>query len=196
MPVKNLKQRKTEIRSKFKKLRSNMTSEQKNKLDEALTNNFISNSEYKSADILFAFVSKDIEVETKHIITHALSQGKKVAVPKCKTSDRLMDFYFINSFEDLTKGAYDIMEPDVDKCQLVTDFSSGVCMVPGLVYDREGYRLGFGKGYYDRFLTNFKGTTIGVCYSRCIVDELPRGYYDKPINLVITEKYSLDTRNL
>lgn len=196
MPVKNLKQRKIELRSKYKKLRSNMTAEQKAKLDQALTDNFISNSEYKSADTLFAFVSKDIEVETKYIINHALFQGKKVAVPKCKTDDRLMDFYYINSFDDLTKGAYDIMEPDTSKCKLAQDYSSGICMVPGLVYDREGYRLGFGKGYYDRFLMNFKGTTIGICYSRCIVEELPRGYYDKPIDLVITEKYTVDTRNL
>lgn len=196
MPVKNLKQKKIEFRSKHKKLRSNLTAEHKAKLDEALTNNFISNTEYKSADTLFAFISKDIEVETKHIINHAFSQGKKVAVPKCRTEERLMDFYYINSFDDLLKGAYDIMEPDESKCQLVEDFSSGVCMVPGLVYDRDGYRLGFGKGYYDRFLTKFKGTTMGVCYSRCIEDELPRGYYDKPIDLVVTEKYTVDTRNL
>lgn len=196
MPVKNLKQKKIEFRSKHKKLRNNITAEQKAKLDEALTNNFISNEEYKSADVLFAFISKDIEVETKQIINHAFAQGKKVAVPKCITEERQMDFYYINSFDDLLKGAYDIMEPDESKCQLVEDFSSGVCMVPGLVYDREGYRLGFGKGYYDRFLTKFKGTTMGVCYSRCIEDVLPRGYYDKPIDLVITEKYTVDTRNL
>lgn len=196
MPVKNLKQRKIELRSKYKKLRGNMTLEQKAKLDEALSANFISNSEYNSNDIIFAFVSKEIEVETKYIINHALSQGKKVAVPKCKTEERLMDFYLINSFDDLSKGAYGIWEPDADKCQLVHDFSSGVCMVPGLVYDREGYRLGFGKGYYDRFLNDFKGTTIGICYSRCIVDELPRGYYDKPIDLVLTEKYTIDTRSM
>lgn len=194
MPVKNLKQKKIELRSKYKKLRMNMTTEQKSALDSALTENFISNSEYKSADTLFAFVSKDIEVETKNIINNAFSQGKKVAVPKCKTKDRLMDFYYINSFDDLVKGAYDIMEPDTSKCKLVEDFSSGICMVPGLVYDREGYRLGFGKGYYDRFLNKFKGVTMGVCYSRCMEDELPRGYYDKPIHLIITEKYTIDTR--
>ncbi len=67
-------------------------------------------------------------------------------------------------------------------------------MVPGLVYDRDGYRLGFGKGYYDRFLLNFEGVTVGVCYSRCVEHELPRGYYDRPINMVVTERYTIDTR--
>jgi 5-formyltetrahydrofolate cyclo-ligase len=107
-----------------------------------------------------------------------------------------MDYYYINSFDDLEKGAYGLMEPDINKCQKVTDLNKGICLVPGLVYDREGYRLGFGKGYYDRFLINFHGITIGICYSRCVEQSLPRGFYDKPIDLVVTEKYTVDTRNM
>lgn len=194
MPVKNLKQKKIEYRSKYKKLRANMLPEKKAQCDIQLAEKFLSEKEYIKSDILFAFVSKDIEVDTTAIIERALKEGKKVAVPRCITESTLMDFYYINSFDDLVKGAYNIMEPDTEKCVKVTDFTQGVCMVPGLVFDRSGFRLGFGKGYYDRFLADFKGVTIGVCYSRCIENELPRGYYDKPVDLVVTEKYTVDTR--
>lgn len=196
MSIKNLKQKKIEIRSKHKKLRNNMTPEQKEKLDIALTENFINNPQYLSANVIFAFISKDIEVDTKGIIEDAFKKGKKVCVPRCNIEEKLMDYYYINSYDDLVKGAYGLMEPDVGKCKKVTDLSQGICLVPGLVYDREGYRLGFGKGYYDRFLVNFSGITIGVCYSRCVEDSLPRGYYDKHIDFVVTEKYTVDTRNI
>lgn len=196
MSVKNLKQKKTEYRSKYKKLRENFSPDKKAELDRAIAENFLLTPEYKASSVIFSFVSKDIEVDTRSIITRALKDGKRVAVPRCRTDSILMDYYCIRSFNDLELGAYGIMEPDVSKCSRVEDFSSGICIVPGLVYDREGYRLGFGRGYYDRFLTKFSGVTVGVCYSRCIEEQLPRGYYDRPIDLVITEKYTVDTRNI
>lgn len=196
MPIKNIKQKKTEIRSKYKKIRNNMTTEQKSSLDFAIAKNFLSIEAYINCDVLFAFISKDIEVNTKTIIEDAFAKGKKVCVPRCSTEGREMDYYYINSYEDLVSGAYGLLEPDVDKCEKVDVVSNGICLVPGLVYDREGYRLGFGKGYYDRFLNRFNGVTIGVCYTRCIETELPRGYYDRPIDLVVTEKYTIDTRSM
>lgn len=196
MPVKNLKQKKLQLRSKYKKIRQNMTKEKKQQLDIALYENFVSNIEYRQAKTILAFVSKDIEVDTTEIIKKAFSDNKTVAVPLCNTEEKLMDYYVINSFDDLEKGSYGLLEPIKERCEKVTDFSSSICMVPGLVYDQCGYRLGFGKGYYDRFLTDYHGVTVGVCYSRCIEQELPRGFYDKPIDLVITDRFTLDTRNM
>lgn len=195
MSIKNIKQKKIEYRCKYKKIRSSIDFQLKEKLDKKLSLNFLSCDEYKKAEVVFAFISKDIEVETKEIITQALADGKKVAVPRCNTEERLMDFYYINSFDDLVKGAYNLMEPDKEKCRLVTQYSSGVCIIPGLVFDRDGYRIGFGKGYYDRFLSSYKGVSIGVCYSRCLEVELPRGYFDRPVDIIVTEKYTIDTRN-
>ena len=107
-----------------------------------------------------------------------------------------MDFYEVNSLEQLKKGRYSIMEPDAKLCRQITDYSEGICLVPGLSFDLYGYRLGFGKGYYDRFLENFGGTTAGLCYSRCIEQKLPHGIYDKTVNIIITEKFTNDTRNV
>ena len=193
MSVKNLKAKKTEIRSKHKKLRDRMDAQKKAECDTQIAERFLTLPEYKDCDVLLAFVSKDIEVDTSAIIAEALENGKTVAVPRCDGESTTIDFFVINSSDDLEKGFYGLSEPKA-YCKRVEDFSSALCMVPGLVFDREGFRLGFGKGYYDRFLIDFGGATVGLCYSLCIEPQLPRGFYDRSVKLVVTDKYIIDTR--
>lgn len=189
MPLKNIKERKRELRAYYKKLRAECPQNIKQNLDKELTQKFLSLDEYKNCDTLFAFVSMPIECDTSMIIDNALLDNKHVALPKCKNKSGIMDFYFINSKDDLKKGMYSIFEPDSDKCKLVTDFSHGLCLVPGLCFDFQGYRLGFGKGYYDRFLNDFGGTSIGICYSRYVEKSLPHGIFDKYTDILVTEKF-------
>ena len=189
MSLMNLRQRKNELRVKYKKIRTECPNDVKQRLDNGIAEKFLSLEEYKNCDTLFIFVSSPIEVDTSEIINKALADGKKVAVPKCRDKWGLMDFYFITSTESLKKGAFSIMEPDPEKCELVKDLSQGLCVVPGLSFDFQGYRLGFGKGYYDRFLDKFKGVSVGICYSKCIEKELPKGNYDKQVDILVTEKY-------
>lgn len=194
MSIKNIKQQKVQIRSVCKKYRLNLYKTQKEKMDIILQKNFLDSSYYNNAELLLAFAAKDIEVSTDLIMDTAMSTGKKLALPKCKAENQ-MDFYYVSDKSQLVKGFYDLWEPDTEKCELVQDFKNAVCLVPGLAFDREGYRIGFGKGYYDRFLQNFLGTTVGICYSKCIENLLPRGYYDRPIDAVITEKYTIDIQS-
>ncbi len=194
MSVKNIRQKKSEIRSKYKKLRGNLLPDKKAQFDDAITDRLISLPEFKSAQLVLAFVSKDIEVDTRRIIGESLKNGKRVAVPRCNTEKTTIDYYFITSYDDLENGYYGLLEPNPEKCEKLNSFDGALCVVPGLVFDREGYRIGFGKGYYDRFILDFRGVTVGVCYSRCIVDKLPRGFYDRPIDVVVTERYIIDTR--
>lgn len=100
-----------------------------------------------------------------------------------------MEFYLIKGEEDLEPGMFGVLEPVPERCQKVTDYSGGICIVPGLSFDAGGFRLGYGKGYYDRFLSQFQGVTVGICYSNCTQWKLPHGRYDKPVNLLITDKY-------
>lgn len=196
MPViRNIKQRKNELRTFYKRVRSQCPENVKRGLDEKLAQSFLSLDEYKNCKTLFAFVSTPIEVDTSAIIASALKDGKRLAVPKCRDTSGQMDFYYITSLECLKKGAFSIMEPDETQCRLVSDFSDGLCIVPGLCFDYQGYRLGFGKGYYDRFLEKFSGITVGICYSRCIEKELPRGIFDKNADILVTEKFINYTRN-
>lgn len=189
MPVENIKLLKINLRAYYRQLRTNMDRNYKAYLDEQILSMLTSLGEYKKQNVIFTYVSKDIEVNTINIIQKALKDGKKVAVPKCITENRAMEFYYIDSLDDLETGTFGVLEPIVSKCVKVTDLSNGICIVPGFCFDSLGYRLGYGKGYYDRFLPRFHGTTVGLCYSCCITKELPHGYFDKPVNLLITDKY-------
>ena len=180
---------KMDLRLKYRDIRKKINPFRKNYIDFEILNNFIMLNDYKKSKIIYSYVSKQIEVDTLAIISQAFKDGKKVAVPKCITDKRLMDLYLINSFDDLEIGAFGVLEPIVSKCEKVYEFSKGVCIVPGFCFDREGYRLGYGKGYYDRFLSKFKGKSVGLCYSNCMVKNLPHGYFDKPVDYLITERY-------
>ena len=91
--------------------------------------------------------------------------------------------------DELEPGTFGVLEPRPDPARLVKDFSSGLCLIPALCYDWHGYRLGYGKGYYDRFLANFGGHMVGICYSECVRRKLPHGRFDRPAELLVTERY-------
>ncbi|MGN0551020.1 MAG: 5-formyltetrahydrofolate cyclo-ligase [Acutalibacteraceae bacterium] len=190
MPVRNIKEIKIQLRNTIKKQRASMPQKKRSELDTKIRNTLYSLRQYKKCEQLLVYVSKDIEVDTISIIKDALKQGKKVAVPKCITKGNLMDFYYINSIEeDLESGTFGVLEPVPDRCEKVTDFSNALCIVPGLSFDAQGFRLGYGKGYYDRFLNGFEGDTVGLCYSMCVRWELPHGYYDRPVDILVTDRY-------
>ncbi len=79
------------------------------------------------------------------------------------------------------------MEPDIEICEKVSDFRNSVCLVPGYSFDMLGYRLGYGKGYYDRFLKKFTIISIGLCYNNFLSNELPADDYDAAVNFIATE---------
>lgn len=184
-----IKEQKSLLRDKFKKIRLSMSTCQKQEIDSQIADKFLSLKEYKNCDTVFAYISTDIEVDTHKIILTALSQGKKVAVPKCDIKTCTMMFYLINSFDDVSKGAYGILEPDINVCKKAQKNKNSLCIVPGLSFDESGFRLGFGKGYYDRFLSNFLGTSVGLCYDECISHTLPHDFYDKQTDIVVTQNY-------
>lgn len=195
MPVTNVKTLKNELRAKHKRYRVRCPENVKKQLDKKLAEKFLGLDEYTNCKTLFLFVSSEIEVDTSAIMQQAFADGKRVAVPKCKDKLGNMDFYYINSVSQLEKGYYGIYEPS-KACERVEDFDTGLCIVPGLCFDMYGYRLGFGKGYYDRFLECFKGTTVGLCYSKCTEHELPKTMHDKPVDILITDKYINYTNNV
>lgn len=188
MTIINIKEVKTRLRNEYKNKRQRMPSEQKEKSDIRIANRLFSLAAYKKANTVFTYVSKDIEVDTINIINQCLNDKKRVAVPRCVPNTRNMDFYYITSLSHLEHGSFGVLEPNIEKCKKAKDFSNSICIVPGLCFDTSGYRLGYGKGYYDRFLSEFKQPTIGICYQNCIINNLPHGYFDKPVNILLTEQ--------
>lgn len=188
MQIKNIREYKIKLREKFKAVRFGYTAEQKAKLDNDIVARLMRTYQYKNAETILCYVSTPLEVDTRLLIEKALEDGKKVAVPKCRPETTTMEFYLINGFDDLEKGTFGVLEPIETKCEIYEGTNS-ICIVPGLCFDLSGYRLGYGKGYYDRFLTNYSQTKIGICYNDCVQQRLFHGRYDIPVDLLITERY-------
>ena len=109
--------------------------------------------QFHRAKALLLYLSMGSEVDTWGIFEQALAAGKEVFAPRCLDKQGHMAFYRVDSREDLVAGAFGLLEPDPARCPLWQGESGALCLVPGLAFDEEGFRLGYGKGYYDRFLT-------------------------------------------
>lgn len=186
--IKNLRSTKSNLRAKYKKYRKCLSNEKKQSFDKKIAETLFSLESYINSSIIFTYVSKPLEVDTIGIIKQAFKDNKSVAVPRCLISGRLMNFHLIKSLDDLEHGTFGVLEPIVSKCTPIKDFSNGLCIVPGFAFDHDGYRIGYGKGYYDRFLIHFNGTTVGLCYNNCISSCLPHGAFDKTVDFIITER--------
>ncbi|MDD3193068.1 MAG: 5-formyltetrahydrofolate cyclo-ligase [Oscillospiraceae bacterium] len=188
MLKRDIRAEKNALRQQMKDFRRGMPSLVKEKKDAAIRRGVQMLRQYQTCDTLLTFVSSPIEVDTKALIEEALQSGKKVAVPYCIDGTRRMDFYYIRSLADLAPRTFGVLEPVAERCEKLTDAQNSVCIVPGLAFDRHGFRLGYGKGYYDRFLSGYTGFKIGIVYEGCLRQRLPHGYYDVPVDLLVTEK--------
>ncbi len=184
----NLREEKSALRERFKEIRRAIPPEIRRELDEKIAARLSLLWCYRECALLLCYVSGALEVGTRQLLEAAFAAGKQVAVPRCVPGTRQMEFYIIDSPDALAPGAYGIPEPQPDPAGLVTDFARSLCVVPALALDRFGYRLGFGKGYYDRFLSAYPGETLSICYESCLSKGLPHGKYDQKIPLIVTEK--------
>lgn len=163
-----------------------LQSGEKQQADERLYEKLINNTDINSAAMVLTYISQPIEADTLQLIDYCFKNRITVAVPKC--TDRDMTFYVINSLDDTKTGMYGIPEPK-QYCTAADKrlFSDSVCIVPGLSFDGKGYRLGYGKGYYDRFLSGFDGRSIGLCYKAFMAEKIPTDEYDLNVDYVIID---------
>ncbi|MBR6408503.1 MAG: 5-formyltetrahydrofolate cyclo-ligase [Clostridia bacterium] len=189
----DIRSKKNELRKEFREYRAGLGKEEKDALDYAIFRRVVSCREYKKAPLILSYMSMDIEVDTRRIIEYSMKLGKRVALPKCISGTRDMEFFIVSSLDDLESGAFGVLEPSPEKCPPCEVFDSSFCIVPGLGFDKNGFRIGFGKGYYDRFLSDYPGHIAGVCYSACVRNSLPHGRFDRRVNFLITERYQKRT---
>ncbi len=187
----DIRQYKTELRNSIKEERRNMDPEEKAKLDAGVTGNVFRLYQYKACKTVLVYVSTAIEVDTFEIIKGALRDGKKVAVPRCIPDTRLMEFHYIESMDDLSPGMFGVLEPD-ESLPIVEDFTGCLMLLPALSIDYLGFRLGYGKGYYDRYMSRFTGACAGICYSNYIRRHMYHGRFDRPVDVIVTEKWIKD----
>ncbi len=184
----DIKRQKDAIREVYKPKREAIPADVKAELDRKIFDTFTSLATYRYASVLLLYYPKPDEVNILPIAEKALQDGKKVAFPRCMPDIHDMNYHFITSVDDLKEGTYGIFEPDENLPKY--DRESGepaACIIPALVYDKKGYRLGYGKGYYDRYLSSYTGTKVGMIYNDFILDTVPRGRFDLAVDFLVTE---------
>jgi len=183
--------RKKELRTRFREQVSKLTKGEREKFSYTIFQHVIDREEYSSATAVMVYASTDSEVITDELIMHILQNGKRCILPYCKPGPATLGIAeIIRPHSDLITGKYGIREPrsDIRDNFLKSDLDLVLC--PGLAFDREGNRLGRGKGYYDRFLAELSGRipVIGICFSRQISETLfPFSYHDIAMDTVLTE---------
>lgn len=174
-----------------KELRKSITEKRRlmdySKNDALIFENLLTLGEFVNADTVLCYASLESEINSDCIIDYALQNGKTVGVPYCTDTFGKMRFYRINSLSDLSVGKFGIREPKPDRDNELTKFKNCVIIVPALCYNRSGFRLGYGGGYYDRFLKDFKGVSIGLCYGERVFENIPVNDYDIPVNIIVCE---------
>lgn len=172
---------KNELRKKYKLIRKNISN--KKEQDNLIYNEIIKNKHILNCSTLLLYVSFNSEVDTLKIIEYFLN-NKRIAVPKIENN--IINFYYINSLNDLKVGLFGILEPTTQ--EKVNNYENTTCIVPGICFDKNNYRIGYGKGFYDKFLSNKNIYTIGICYKETLINKIPIDKYDISLNEIISTK--------
>ena len=171
---------KKELRKKYTKVRADV--EDKEGKDRLIRKNLRELEIYKKAKSVFVFISYKSEVDTRGIIEDILADGKKLLVPLVKGSEMIA--VEVRGIDDLEPNKMGILEPKSGK--EVTDVD--LTITPGLAFDKDGYRLGYGGGYYDKFFAKVDTIRMGIGYSDQYVESLVHEDYDKALEYLLTEE--------
>ncbi len=178
--------RKKELRSQLLRRRAALGREEKSQIDASAAEAVLQSEAYRSAAVLFIYVSTPEEIDTKTIILNALSAEKTVCVPLCGARGQ-MTARKITSLDELRPGAYGIWEPD-EQTPCVRPEEIHLAIIPALACDRMGFRLGYGGGYYDRYLAQCPAVRAALCAEKNLLDKLPVEEHDLPCDYIFTER--------
>lgn len=180
---------KKQIRKEILDIRDSLEEEIRNKWNESIFSRLINSEFYKRARTIFIFVSFKSEVDTHKIIEYSIEKGKIICVPKIKSKQIGIEVFKIDSFKDLKEGYFNILEP-VEGCISVDKNDIDLILMPGVAFDRHGGRIGYGGGFYDRFLSSMNKTAdkIVLAYNFQVLDEVPMEENDVRVDGIITEE--------
>ena len=189
-PLNTVRDQKNVLRDKYRAERAAMDAAERARRDEAIAKAAANMASFRLAKYVLMYAPTGEEIDVTGIALRALELGKTVLYPVCSKEEHTMVYRAIKSLDELSPGAYGIPEPpeDAPAYDPAHDTGSALCFVPGLVYDRAGYRVGYGKGFYDRYLSAFAGCKIGVIYGDYILKQVPRGRFDVKVDILLCEK--------
>ena len=178
---------KSELRKQVLQEMKAISLEQKQFIDQALTERLLQHPFYQEAKIIASYLSFPHEFQTQELIDQALKDGKKVLIPKTYPKGR-MDFVVYDP-QQLVKTSFGLLEPQGD-LEVVPASQIDLIHVPGLAFSKEGYRIGYGGGYYDHYLKHITGHTLSTIYPCQIQDFIPEKH-DIPVEEVLTDEGNL-----
>ena len=178
---------KAELRKQVLQEMKTLSQEQKQAMDRALTERFLKHPFYQEAKTIATYLSFPHEFQTQELIEQALKDDKKVLIPKTYPKGR-MDFVVYHP-QQLVKTSFGLLEPQGD-LEVVEPSQIDLIHVPGLAFTTEGYRIGYGGGYYDRYLEHFAGHTMSTIYP-CQVQEFNSENHDIPVQEVLIDEGNL-----
>ncbi|MBQ8961103.1 MAG: 5-formyltetrahydrofolate cyclo-ligase [Ruminococcus sp.] len=176
-------QDKEELRRRFSQLRKGAKSPEKDRL---IVQRLL--GEIGGADTVLIFASFGSEPDTWTVAEELLKAGRNVCFPRCRAGGQ-MTFHKVTELAQLVENpdSFGIREPDESlPCPVIG--SDAVCIVPGLAFTEKGERLGYGGGFYDRFLAKNKVHTIALAYEECVTDTLPQSQHDLRVDMIVTEE--------
>ena len=178
---------KSELRKQVLREMKAISQEQKQFIDQTLTDQFLKHPFYQEAKVIASYLSFPHEFQTQELIEQAQKDGKKVLIPKTYPKGR-MDFVVYDP-QQLVKTSFGLLEPQGD-LEVVDASQIDLIHVPGLVFTTKGYRIGYGGGYYDRYLKHFSGHTLSTIYPCQIQDFIPENH-DIPVQEVLIDEGNL-----
>lgn len=190
--VGNLLEEKKRLRALLKERRATLDMEQKKEWDRAVAEKIAASKLFREASAVLLYAPTRGEIDLIPLVRLARQMGKTVAFPRCDVETNTMQFYILAPDARLVRGAYGIAEPPSDAALCVADERT-LCLVPALTFSLSGARLGYGKGYYDRFLADFPGVTAGVVYQSFLVKRVPAEAHDRPVQFLFTERGTIRT---
>lgn len=184
---------KQELRAACKEKRAAISPEQKKEMDLAILKRIASSNVFAKASSILIYAPREGEINLLPLVKLAHKRGIPVGFPKCDTETLSLRFYALEPERRLVRGTYNIPEPPADAKPCPIDRNT-LCILPGLCFDPTGGRLGYGKGYYDRFLESFPGVRAAAVYQSMMVKKVPTEPHDKPVSLLFTEHECWDCR--
>lgn len=188
---------KSRIRDEMRRKRNALTRDNAESKSSAIAANLMKTVEYKDAKAVMFYAAKGSEVQTREMIEAALREGKTVLLPITNMEKKEIEAAVIeNCGSDLKEGAFGIMEPKQDWAHSTTvelgvnpkdEEKINAVIVPGVAFDIEGHRLGYGHGFYDKLLKRLRAVKIGLAYDFQIMDKLPRESHDEKMDIIVTE---------
>lgn len=185
---------KKQLRTEARAFREGLDTSYRTQADTAIAARVAASDAFSKAPLVLAYCSVGSEVDTRALIREALRRGKVVALPRVVPGTRMMTWHAIGSLADAAPGFAGIPEPadeDATRLDVASADARALALVPGLIFDRQGFRLGYGGGFYDTFLSIFPGRSLGLIREQQLIDDLGKHGacepFDRPVELVASE---------